>query len=135
MAGADLQQLQQTFTNALVYTVCAEIVQQTINSSDTTSLIVLVVLFALIIAVIRSIYVKFKAMQSETTLFQLIMFAFDLAMNIIFQFESTLVARTVVAVLSPSSSHVQWTLIYAIISVLLLWLLVESTVKEHLKTD
>jgi len=130
-------QLRHTFTNALVYTVCAEIVQKTIDASNTSSLIVLIVLFAILIVVVQSILalLSVKSTTSSHSVFGVGNFLVSLILNVVVQFESTLVARVSVAVLSPSSAHTTWMVAYACLSLVLMWLLEQSTVGLGLYKD
>lgn len=130
--SVQIGQLRQTFTNALVYTVCAETVQRTIDSSNTSSLIVLVVLFAIIIQLTTKFHVyvnSYRGKQefSSTSISGVVSFLTGLFLNVVVQFESTLVARLSVFVLSPSSNHPSWMVAYVAISLVMLWLLEEST--------
>lgn len=127
-----ITQLRLTFTNALVYTVCAETVQRTIDSSNTSSLVVLVVLFAIIIQLVTKVHLYLASSQSKvplstTSLSNVLKFVVGLFLNVVVQFESTLVARLAVFVLSPSSSHPWWMTAYVAMSLVMMWLLEEST--------
>lgn len=127
-----IQQLRLTFTNALVYTVCAETVQRTIDASNTSSLIVLVVLFAIIIHLITKLHTflaEYKKIMhaSQTNIVGVMTFITALVLNVVVQFESTLVARLSVFVLSPSSSHPSWMAGYVALTLIMLWLLQQST--------
>lgn len=130
-------QLRQTFTNALVYTVCAEIVQKTINASNTSSLIILIVLFAILIVLVQSILALLpeNATTTSHSVYGVSSFLVSLILNVVVQFESTLVARVSVAVLSPSSAHTAWMIAYACMSLVLMWLLEQSTVGLGLYKD
>jgi len=127
-----IQQLRLTFTNALVYTVCAETVQRTIDASNTSSLIVLVVLFAIVIHLMTKLRTYIIAYQktmhvSQTNIIGVANFLTALVLNVVVQFESTLVARLAVFVLSPSSSHPSWMTGYVSLTLVMLWLLQQST--------
>ena len=72
------------------------------------------------------LYVR-KQKFSSTSISGVVSFLTGLFLNVVVQFESTLVARLSVFVLSPSSNHPSWMVAYVAISLVMLWLLEEST--------
>lgn len=128
----------EIFKNALVYSVCSQIVSTVVQTSDdANSLIVLIVVFAFIIKGImefkaymgthqRALLSASSAPRAYHEVIKLLVFLVDVSINIAVQFESTLVARVSVAALSPASDHLGWVATLSIMSLMLLWLLNES---------
>ena len=124
----------EIFKNALVYSVCAQIVDKVVQTSyDANSLVLLIVVFAFIIKIISvlSAYADTfrpggQGVRAHDELQRLGVFMIHVSLNIAVQFESTLVGRVTVSALSPASDHIGWVAILATISLMLLWLLNES---------
>lgn len=130
----------EIFKNALVYSVCAQIVNTVVQTSDdANSLIVLIVVFAFIINGLmkfktytdfhqRTFLAATSVPRAYHEVVKLLLFLVDVSINIAVQFESTLVARVSVAALSPASDHLGWVATLSVMSLMLLWLLNESVV-------
>ena len=125
----------EIFKNALVYSVCAQIVDKVVQTSyDANSLVILIVVFAFIIKMITALSARVAAttrpakheVRAHDELERLFIFLVQVSLNIAVQFESTLIGRVTVSALSPASDHLGWVAILAIISLMLLWLLNES---------
>lgn len=117
------------FKNALVYSVCTQIVTNVVGVHDASSLIVLIMVFAIIVKLLTAVTVEIKIATivfDQNMALKLFMFISSACLNIAVQFESTLIARVAVAVLSPASDHIAWVGILALMSLTLLWLLNES---------
>ena len=129
------EQAFQTFQNALIYTVCAEIVHTLVDDSNATTLTVLIVVFAALIKLSAAglaayheyeTNAKRRATVTATHMFALTTFLWQSLHNVLVQFTSTLIARVAIKVLPPHDGNTTWILGLTLMSLTLLWLLNES---------
>lgn len=132
---ASHNQAFQTFENALIYTVCSEIVHTLVNDSNATSLVVLIVVFAALIklsasglALYHGVFAKPLRHADATSqhMYALGTFLWQSIHNVLVQFTSTLIARVSIKVLPPHDGNATWILGLTLMSLTLLWLLNES---------
>lgn len=122
-----------------MYTVCARIVDDVVmQSNGTSSLVILILVFALLIAVIQEVAEAVSKLQVAPTpgkrvvpdqteeLKNLVQFTVGVCLNVAVQFESTLVANVAVTTLKPTSAHAGWVMLLSAISLMMLWILNES---------
>ena len=126
----------RTFENALTYTVCAEIVHTLVDDSNATSLVVLVMVFAVLLKLSasgQSVFFAFIKKQQQANadetikhVIALCTFLWQAVHNVLVQFSSTLIARIAIKVLPPHDGNATWILGLTLMSLTLLWLLNES---------
>lgn len=134
MAASYNEQAFRTFENALTYTVCAEIVHTLVDDSNATSLVVLVMVFAMLIKLSgsgRNVFLqRVTVLQQQNATAQHIValatFLWQALHNVLVQFTSTLIARIAIKVLPPHNGNATWILGLTLMSLTLLWLLNES---------
>jgi hypothetical protein len=117
------------FKNALIYSVCAQIVSNVVGVQEPSSLVVLILVFAIIVKLLTAVAIELNIaskMYASNMAVHLFVFISSACLNVAVQFESTLIARVAVSILSPASDHVVWVTVLAFMSLTLLWLLNES---------
>lgn len=117
------------FKNALIYSVCTQIVSNVVGVQEPSSLVILILVFAIIVKLFTAVAIELNIaskMYAANMAVHLFVFISSACLNVAVQFESTLIARVAVSILSPASDHVAWVAILALMSLTLLWLLNES---------
>ena len=113
------------FRNALVYSVCSEVVRNVMGTNDSTSLVILIIIVTFFIQFITKMAIEFNVaskVYAKSMLLQLLNFIGITMLNVVVQFASTLIAQVTVTILSPGSRHVLWVALLAVMSLTLLWL-------------
>ena len=113
------------FQNALVYSVCAEVVRNVMGTNDSTSLVILILVVGIAVYLITlfAIQLNIAAQIYRTNMvIKLVNFIGVTMLNVAVQFASTLIAQVTVTILSPGSEHFIWVGILALMSLTLLWL-------------
>lgn len=113
------------FKNALVYSVCAEVVRNVMGTNDSSSLIILILVVGIAVHIITlfAIQLNIAAQIHKTNMvIKLLNFIGITLLNVAVQFASTLIAQVTVTILSPGSEHFIWVAILASMSLTLLWL-------------
>ena len=113
------------FQNALVYSVCAEVVRNVMGTNDSSSLVILILVVGIAVHLVTLFAVQLNIaaqIYTDNMVIKLLNFIGVTMLNVAVQFASTLIAQVTVTILSPGSEHFIWVAILACMSLTLLWL-------------
>jgi len=119
----------RVFKDALIYTVCSQIVSIWLDSSNTVSLIFLILIFSVLVFITMKLSEVVRAQGAvylAPTPLRFITFAVATVLNLILQFQSNLVAQLAIVTLSPQDSSPDHIATFAVLSIVLIWLMAES---------
>jgi presenilin-like A22 family membrane protease len=121
----------RVFKDALIYTVCSQTVSHWLDTSNTVSVIFLIMIFSVVVFIVMKANKvlatpAFQRVLPETP-HRFLVFLGSTIMNLTLQFQSNLVARLAIETLSPGTGNNAWYIVsFATLSIVLLWLLAES---------
>jgi hypothetical protein len=121
----------RVFKDALIYTVCSQTVAHWLDTSNTVSVIFLIMIFSMLVFIVMQgnkvlATTAVKRMLPPTP-HRFLIFLGSTVMNLTLQFQSNLVARLAIETLTPGGGDNAWYIVsFATLSIVLLWLLAES---------
>jgi hypothetical protein len=121
----------RVFKDALIYTVCSQTVAHWLDTSNTVSVIFLIMIFSMLVFIVMqgNKVLATTAVQRmlPPTPHRFLIFLGSTVMNLTPQFQSNLVARLAIETLTPGGGDNAWYIVsFATLSIVLLWLLAES---------
>jgi hypothetical protein len=121
----------RVFKDALIYTVCSQTVAHWLDTSNTVSVIFLIMIFSMLVFIVMqgNKVLATTAVQRmlPPTPHRFLIFLGSTVMNLTLQFQSNLVARLAIETLTPGGGDNAWYIVsFATLSIVLLWLLAES---------
>jgi hypothetical protein len=119
----------RVFKDALIYTVCSQIVTIWLDTSNTVSLIFLILIFSVLVFIVMKLNTVVRtqgAAYLAPTPLNFATFAVATVLNLVLQFQSNLVAQLAIDTLSPQTASPDHIATFAILSIVLIWLMAES---------
>lgn len=118
------------FTNALIYTVCSQVVTVWLDASNAVSLFFLIIIFSIFVFIM----IKMQGVAASPafsrvlppTPHRFLVFVISTVLNLTLQFQSNLVAKLSLDMLGPQTADAWYVASFACLVIMLLWLLAES---------